>query len=340
MRALILEKPFSLAVRDLPKPTPAEGEALVRVLAAGICGSEIHAYHGKHAKRVPPAIMGHEVCGVVESLGNGAAGPAPGTRVVVLPQKACGTCHWCRHGQPNLCDGKVMLGETVWAGGYAEYFTTPAELLYPIADEVSDDEATLVEPLSVAVHAVRRAGIGLADKVLVMGAGAIGLMTVLAARQAGAGSVLATDIFDYNLDRAHEVGATHCLNVRGSDPAELAREIGEGFGLDAAFIAADAPNLFDQAVRSVRKQGCITLIAMFPEPRTVNLQVPKAMEHVVRGSLTFTPEDFRIALDLLQTCRKKVRSVITHRLPLQDGSRAFELVDSRSEDLVRVVLKP
>ena len=110
MRALILEKPFSLAIRDLPRPTPGAGEALVRVLSAGICGSEIHAYHGKHAKRVPPAVMGHEVCGVVDGLGKGATGPAPGTRVVVLPQKACGACHWCRHGKPNLCDGKVKIG--------------------------------------------------------------------------------------------------------------------------------------------------------------------------------------------------------------------------------------
>ena len=340
MRALILEKPFRVSLRDLPKPTPSEGEALVRVLSAGICGSEIHAYHGKHAKRIPPAVMGHEVCGVVEGLGAGASGPTPGTRVVVLPQRACGGCHWCLHGMPNLCDAKVMLGETSWAGGYAEYFTTPVELLYPIAEEVPDDVATLVEPLSVAVHAVRRSGIGLGDKVLVMGAGAIGLTTVLAARQAGAGTVLTTDLFDYNLDRAREAGATHCLNVRDTDPVKLALEISEGLGLDAAFMAADAPNLFDQAVRSVRKQGSITLIAMFPEPRTVNLQMPKAMEHVIQGSLTFTPEDFQIALDTLQRSQENVRTVITHRLSLEQGQRAFELVDKHSEDLVRVVLKP
>lgn len=340
MRALILEKPFCVSLRDVPRPSPAEGEALVRVLSTGICGSEIHAFHGKHAKRVPPAVMGHEVCGVVEGLGVGASGPAPGTRVVVLPQRACGDCHWCRRGMPNLCEAKVMLGETSWSGGYAEYFTTPVELLYPIAEDVPEDVATLVEPLSVAVHAVRRAGVGLGDSVLVMGAGAIGLMTVLAARQAGAATVLATDLFDYNLDRARDVGATHCLNVGGADPVARAREISGGMGVDAAFMAADALNLFDQAVRSVRKQGSITLIAMFPEPRTVNLQAPKAMEHVIRGSLTFTPEDFQIARDTLQRCHDDVRTVVTHRLPLEEGQRAFELVDKHSEDLVRVVLKP
>lgn len=340
MRALVFEKPFSMACREMAKPVPAAGEALVRVLFAGICGSEIHAYHGKHAKRVPPAVMGHEVCGVVEALAPEAGGPAVGTRVVVLPQKVCGACRWCGQGQPNLCDKKVMLGEPTWAGGYGEYFVAPVELLYPIADGVPDHIATLVEPLSVAVHAVRRAGIGLGDKVLVMGAGAIGLMTVLAAREAGASMVLATDLFDFNLDRARELGATHCLNVRGAKLPETARALSDGFGFDAAFLAADAPDLFDQAVQSTRKQGSITLIAMFPDARSVNLQTPKAMEHVVRGSLTFTPEDFEIALRLVETRSEMLAPCITHQFGFAEGDYAFRLADKRTEDLVRVVLKP
>ncbi|MDQ2081480.1 alcohol dehydrogenase catalytic domain-containing protein [Xanthobacteraceae bacterium Astr-EGSB] len=329
-----------MIVREVPKPVPARGEALVRVLSAGICGSEIHAYHGRHAKRVPPAIMGHEVCGVVEALGEGVTAPAPGTRVVVLPQKACGICHWCMHGSPNLCDAKTMLGETVWAGGFADYFAAPAELLYPIDDHVPDDVATLIEPLAVAVHAVRRAGIGLADRVVVMGAGAVGLMIMLAAREAGAGTVLATDLYDYNLERACEVGATHVVNVGVGEAVAVARELGGGLGMDAAFVAADAPGLFDQAVGSVRKQGVITLIAMFPEPRTVNLQAPKAMEHEIHGSLTFTPADFRAAVDLMQVRHERAQTCITRRFPLEQGARAFEIADTRSEDLVRIVLRP
>ena len=340
MRALVLEELHSVIVREVPKPVPARGEALVRVLSAGICGSEIHAYHGKHAKRVPPAIMGHEVCGVVESLGEGATAPAPGTRIVVLPQRACGTCHWCMNASPNLCDAKTMLGETGWAGGFADYFAAPVELLYPIGDHVPDDVATLIEPLAVAVHAVRRAGIGRADRVVVIGAGAIGLMTMLAAREAGAGTVLATDLYHHNLERAREVGATHVVNVRDGDVVILARELGGGLGVDAAFVAADAPGLFDQAVSSVRKQGVITLIAMFPEPRTVNLQTPKAMEHTIHGSLTFTPADFLAAVDLMQVRHQQVQHCITRRFPLEQGGHAFEIANTRSEDLVRIVLRP
>lgn len=340
MHALVLRGLRSVSVEETTKPIPVANEALVRVLSAGICGSEIHAYHGKHAKRIPPAIMGHEVCGVVEELGPGAAGPAVGSRVVVLPQRACGSCHWCGEGRPNLCDRKVMLGETSWSGGYADFFTAPAELLYPIPDHVSDDVATLVEPLAVAVHAVRRGCIAKDEAIMVMGAGAIGLMTVVAARQAGARLILVTDIVDYNLDRALALGATHVLNVSGGDPVVMAHELTGGRGLDAAFMAADAPGLVDQAVNAVRKQGRIILIAMYPKERSVNLQNPKAREQSVLGSLTFTPDDFAAALDLLSAHSDKVAACITHRLPLSEGDRAFRLADERSEDLVRIVLKP
>jgi L-iditol 2-dehydrogenase len=340
MHALVLRDLRSVAFEERPKPVPATGEALVRVLSAGICGSEIHAYHGKHAKRVPPAIMGHEVCGIVQALGPGVEGPAVGTRVVVLPQKACGACHWCGRGTPNLCDRKVMLGETSWAGGYAEFFTTPAELLYAVPDHVSDDVATLIEPLAVAVHAVRRGRIGRDDAVMVMGAGAIGLMTVVAARQAGARVILATDIVDYNLDRSRALGATHTLNVSNGDPVELAHELTGGFGLDAALMAADAPGLFDQAIDAVRKQGSVVLIAMFPDARSVNLQNPKAREQAVLGSLTFTQEDFATARDIVGAHADDLAACITHRFPLGEGERAFRLADERGEDLIRVVLKP
>lgn len=283
--------------------------------------------------------MGHEVCGIVEALGPDVQGLAVGTRVVVLPQKVCGVGHWCERSSPNLCDRKVMLGETSWAGGYAEFFTTPAELLYAMSDHVSDDVATLIESLAVAVHAVRRGRIKRDDAVMVMGVAAIGLMTVLAAREAGARLILATNIVDYNLDRALALDATHALNVSNGDPVELAHELTGGFGLDAAFMAADAPKLFDQAIDAVRKQGSVVLIAIFPDARSVNLQPPKAREQAILGSLTFTQVDFAAARDIVSAHADLLAACIT-QLPLGEGARAFRLADERGEDLIRVVLKP
>ena len=129
MKALLLKAPYELELIECEKPVPQKGEALVRVLSAAICGSEIHGYRGKHFGRKPPAIMGHEVCGVVEALGEDTEGPAVGTRVVAIPQRTCRTCHWCKAGMPNLCSQRLMLGFTKWPGAYEDYFVIPADLL-------------------------------------------------------------------------------------------------------------------------------------------------------------------------------------------------------------------
>ena len=340
MKALVLEKPYSFAVLDLPEPVPGAGEALVRVLSAGICGSEVHAYHGKHPKRLPPAVMGHEVCGVVEQLGEGVTENLLGRRVIVMPQKACGVCRWCSEGKPNLCDSKVMLGEKTWPGGYAEYFVAPASLLYPVPEHLSNDAATLIEPLAVAVHAVRCGGVGLGDRIAVLGAGAIGLMTVVAAHAAGASMILASDICAYNLDRALEAGATHVCNARRQDVVNMALELSSGMGMDHVFMAVDAPGLFDQAIRGTRKQGHLTMIALFTDPVSVKLQIPKSKELLIRGSVTFDSSDFRIAVELAAQSGVNLEKFITHRFPLDKGNEAFALVQGRTEDLVRVVFHP
>ena len=354
MQALVLEDAYTFAPREMPKPVAGPGEALIRVLSAGVCGSELHAYHGKHPKRKPPAIMGHEVCGVVEALGPPAepataeaqAAPAgrspvaPGDRVVVLPQKACGHCVWCLAHKPNLCDHKVMLGERTWPGGYAEYFTAPVNLLYPVPAHLGDDAATLIEPLAVAVHAVRSAGVVLGDSVTVLGAGAIGLMTMAAAKAAGAALVLGSDVCATNLDRAREAGATHICDARTEDVVAMATGLTAGLGTDHTFMAVDAPGLFTQAVNATRKQGRLTLIALFTDPATFNLQHPKAKELTMRGSLTFDPGDFAMAAELAGRLPMNLDAFITHRFPLTKGHEAFALAHARTEDMVRVVLHP
>ena len=340
MKAVFLEKPFVLAMRDIETPVPRTDEVLLRVLSAGICGSELHAFHGKHSGRIPPAIMGHEVTARVEPAPSGSATPAPGTRVVVLPQRVCGTCPFCRRGEPNLCEQKVMLGTRDWPGPYAEYFVAPASLVYPISDAVGDDAGTLIEPLAVGVHAVRRSGMRIGESVLVLGAGAIGLMTVLSAQAAGASLIIATDIGGFNLQKAREAGATHTANPQVDDIVALVRSLTDGRGVDRAFVAVDAPGIVQQAVDSVRKRGVITLIALFTDLIPVNLQRTKAWEHQMIGSLTYDESDFAAAIDLAERRLPVLSGFITHRFGLEAAAAAFELADTRSEDVVRIVFNP
>ncbi len=340
MKAVVLEKPFVLSMRDAEIPVPRTDEVLLRVLSAGICGSELHAYHGKHSGRIPPAVLGHEVTARVEPASAGSAVPAAGTRVVVLPQRVCGRCPFCRHGEPNLCEKKVMLGTREWPGPYAEYFVAPASLVYPIPDAVSDDVGTLIEPLAVGIHAVKRSGVQLGDRVLVLGSGAIGLMTVLAAQAAGAGRIIATDIRSFNLQKAREAGATHTANPQTDNIAERVRSLTDGRGVDRAFVAVEAPGVLEQAVDSVRKRGSITLIALFTDLIPVNLQRTKAWEHEMIGSLTYDESDFKAALFLAERRLPVLSGFVTHRFELAAAARAFELADTRSEAVVRIVFHP
>ena len=340
MKAVCLEKPFVLSMQEVETPVPRSDQVLLRVLSAGICGSELHAYHGKHSGRIPPAVLGHEVTAVVESAPTGSAVPVAGTRVVVLPQRVCGECPFCRQGEPNLCETKVMLGTREWPGPYAEYFVAPASLAYPISDAVTDDVGTLIEPLAVGIHAVKRSGMQLGDSVLVLGSGAIGLMTVIAAQAAGAGLIIATDIRDFNLQKAREAGATHTVNPQTADVAVRVRSLTDGRGVDCAFVAVEAPGVIEQAIGSVRKRGSVTLIALFTDLIPVNLQRTKAWEHEMIGSLTYDESDFKTALFLAERRLPVLSGFITHRFALEAAIRAFELAETRSEDVVRIVFHP
>ncbi len=340
MRAAVLEKPYTFAVREMDMPVPGPGAVLVRVASTGICGSELHAYHGRHQARVPPVVLGHEVAGRVEQVGEGVTCLAAGSRVTVLPQRSCGRCPGCRQGLPNLCDARIMLGTQGWPGSFAEYLVAPAPLVVPLPDALSDDAGTLIEPLAVGVHAARRAGVRLGERVLVLGSGAIGLSAVMAARAAGADLVIATDVRDYNLKKAQSVGATHTANVRSEDVVALARSLTDGLGVDRAMVAVDAPGVLEQAIGATRKRGTIGLIAMFTRPVTFNLQPARNGEQCLVGCTTYDEEEFASALGMAARQPAGVSALVTRQFDLGEVARAFEMVMSGAEDVVRFVLHP
>jgi L-iditol 2-dehydrogenase len=284
--------------------------------------------------------MGHEVSALIEETSEDEGAAPAGTRVAVMPQLACGRCPYCRNGEPNLCDGRIMMGTKSWPGSHAEYFRAPASLLFPLPDEVSDDAGALIEPLAVAVHAVRMSGLQLGESVAVLGSGAIGLMIVLAAKAAGASRVLATDVRDFNLERARKLGATHTVNAAKDDVMAVAKVMTGGRGVDRTFMAAEAPGVLDQAIGATRKRGTIALVAMFTAPSAINLQPSRVAEQRLVGSTTYDESDFRAALELARHRDAQLTSMVTHHLNLSETNRAFEMVDSRSEDVVRVMLRP
>jgi len=242
-----------IRIEDAPKPRIKRGEALIRVRAVGICGSELHVYEGISKRRVPPLVMGHEFSGEVAEVEDGGCGNPKGDRVAVEPIIRCGTCEQCARGRSNICSNMRLMGLHM-TGAFAEYVAVPAEKCYKIPDNVSFEEGSTAEPLSVGLHAVNRASIGLGDAVVVLGAGVIGLMSVQAAKIAGAAKVLVTDLFDYRLKLARKLGADAVINVKEEDPVKVVMELTDGKGVDAILEAVGIQKTMQQAMTMVKRE--------------------------------------------------------------------------------------
>jgi L-iditol 2-dehydrogenase len=280
------------------------------------------------------------MAGDIVAVGREVSRFAVGERVTIDPQRVCGVCDDCISGHPNSCAKKIMLGVQEWPGAFGQYIVCPEQQVYKLPDHVSYAEGTMVEPLAVGMHAVRQAGVRPGSSVLVLGGGTIGLCVLAGARAAGASKTIITDAFDFNLEVARKLGATATVNVRSQDVKEVVTQVTEGKGIDAALVAVGVPAVVNQAIATVKKRGEVVLIGLFHEP--IPIQDSFAVisgERVIRGSQTYTPEDVRGALDLIASGRLDVKTMITHRLPIDQAQYAFEMVDKRLEDCIKVVLE-
>ncbi len=265
MKALLLEKYLQLIYTDVQTPHPGPDEVMIQVKACGICGSDIHGMDGSSGRRIPPLVMGHEAAGVISALGDQVTEWQVGDRVTFDSTIYCGECFYCRRGEVNLCDNRRVLGVSCadykQDGAFAEYIIVPRRILYRLPEEVSFIQAAMVEPLSVAVHAVHRTPISLNDSAVVVGAGMIGLLVIQALRLAGCGQIIAVDLDEGRLELAQTLGADYGLP--GNPQDDLIRKIQAltgGRGADVAFEVVGSPPSFQTALQSLRKGGVLTLI--------------------------------------------------------------------------------
>ncbi len=328
-----------IELTEIPEPTPKANEVKIKVYSAGICGSELHAFKGTHPFRHPPAILGHEMAGEVVEVGAKVENFAVGDRVTVEPQINCGKCEYCLTGYQNLCLNKVVLGTEPWVGAYAEYIVAPEQVTYKIPDSISYDEAVMIEPLAVGVHAIREAKTKIGDSTMIIGGGTIGLCCLVAARASGATNNIVTDTVDFNLRMAKKLGAAGAINVRQDDPKAIVMELTRGKGVDTAFVAVGYAPVVNQALSSVKRLGEVVLIGLLEGK--VTLDEPFLIvggERVIRGSQMYTRTDIQIAIDLIGSGLVDARPFITQRMPMSEVQKGFEIVDTKSEDVVKVVL--
>ncbi len=342
MQALVLTAYRQFAIEDVPTPSPGPKEVLVRVGACGICGSDVHGMDGSTGRRRPPVIMGHEAAGVVEQAGVEATCWRPGSRVTFDSTIYCGACAFCRSGRINLCDNRRVLGvsceEYRCDGAFAEYVVVPQHILYRVPDGVSLEEAAMAEPVSVAVHAVARAGLHLNDSVVVVGAGMIGLLVVQAARAAGCGMLIAVDVDERKLELAKSMGASHGVLANENTPARV-RELTEGYGAHAAFEVVGASKPLQTAIACVRKGGVVALVGNLSAQAELPLQSVVTREITLNGSCASNGE-YPVCLDLMARGAIQVKPLMSAVAPLSEGPEWFQRLYAKEPGLMKVILQP
>jgi 2-desacetyl-2-hydroxyethyl bacteriochlorophyllide A dehydrogenase len=319
--------PGQIAVETADVPAPGPHEVLVRTVAAGVCGSDLHAAHGRHPFVALPYRPGHEVVGVVEATGSAVEDWTPGQRVVVTPYLPCGMCKMCISGRENLCENLQFFGCGYPQGGMADYFTLPADRLFAVPDSLDDLTAALIEPLSTPVHAVRLAGDVAGRSVAVLGTGTIGLFTIAVLRAHGAGKIVSTDPNPAKRARAAALGADVTIDARTPDVAGQVREA-LGGSADIVFDCVAIQSSTDQAIAIADKGGTVVVVGVPAAAVTVPLPIVQDHQIRIQGTATYLPEDYRESTDLLSRGAVKSADFVTATRPLAQVAEAFDLASS------------
>lgn len=333
----VMTAPGEIEFREVTIPEIKDDQVKIKIRKIGICGSDIHVYHGKHPFTTYPVTQGHEVSGEIVELGKEVKGLAPGQKVTIQPQVVCGKCHPCRHGKYNLCEElKVMGFQTT--GVASQYFVTESSKVTPLPEEMSDDEGAMIEPLAVAVHAVNRAGDVKGLKIAVLGAGPIGNLVAQAAKGMGAESVLITDISDIRLEKAKECGVAYTANTKREDFGEAMLRC---FGPDKADVIYDCAGndiTMGQAIKYARKGSTIILVAVYEGMAVVDLAVLNDHELDLNTTMMYRDEDYREAIKLANEKKVLLTPLISRHFAFRDYLKAYQYIDDNRETTMKVII--
>jgi L-iditol 2-dehydrogenase len=343
VKAAVLKGTGQIAIEERPVPRPAAGEALVRIRASGICGSDVHGFQGRIPDRRPPGlVMGHEAAGEITETGSGAAGFKPGDRVAINPLIPCLQCYPCRRGWFHMCDSMITLGSAMRVfhdGAMCEYLAVPVRQLHRLPPEVSFELGAVAEPASNAVHLLDRGSPELGSVIAVFGVGAIGLLVVQTAKIAGARKVIAVDVNPFRLQRARELGAELVVNARQQDPVEVIRAETGGRGADLAVESAGFSSTYRQCTEAVRKRGKVLALGFMEPEAAFPMRSLIYRELSIIGCTAFSHE-VDTALALMASGRLQAKPLITHTFPLEAAQKAFQTAADPAADSIRVLIIP
>jgi L-iditol 2-dehydrogenase len=298
---------------------------------------------GSTGRRIPPIIMGHEAAGVITAVGDGVRDFRPGDRVTFDSTVYCGACYFCRRGEINLCDNRRVLGvsceEYRLHGAFAQYVAVPERVLYRLPDGLSFERAAMVEPCSIAFHAVARAQVRLHEAAVVVGSGMIGLLIIQALKLSGCGQIIAVDLEDRKLELARQLGAQGALNPSRQDVVAEVRRLTGNRGADMAFEVVGISPAVQMAIACARKGGRVVLVGNLAPAVEFPLQAAVTRELTVLGCCASRGE-YPACLDMIAQGRVNVDFLISAIAPLEEGASWFERLRSKEQGLMKVILKP
>jgi L-iditol 2-dehydrogenase len=345
MDALLLKEYMNLEMVQMPEPEIGPKDILVRVRACGICGSDVHGLDGSTGRRIPPLVMGHEAAGEVAAVGARVEGLSLGDRVTFDSTIYCGQCFYCARGEVNLCENREVMGVSPGPyrrhGAFAEFVSVPSRIVYRLPDNLTYEQAALIEAVSVAAHAVNLSGSPAThgETAVVVGSGMIGLLTVQALRAAGYSRVIAIDVDDARLLAARKMGAAEVYNSKTSDAAAAVRELTDGRGAGLAIECVGATDPIRTAIASVRKGGAVTLVGNFAPSIDLPLQEVVTRQLRLQGSCASSGE-YPAAIDLMARGAIQVDPLISAVAPLSQGASWFDRLYRHEPNLMKVILKP
>jgi len=343
MKALVLEDYNHFEYKNVPEPKIGPEDVLIRVMACGICGSDIHGMDGSTGRRQPPIIMGHEAAGVIAEVGPDVKEWREGERVTFDSTIYCGQCYFCRKGQINLCEKRRVLGcstdEYHQDGAFAEYVAVPQHILYRLPEGLPFNQATLTEPLAVALHAVRRVNVKLNNSVIVLGTGVIGLLLIQILRVTGCSPVIAIDLDQNKLNLAQKLGADIVMKADAYDVIKEVEKHTDSRGADVVFEAVGIENTVKTALMSLRKGGSLSLIGNLSQLIDLPLQEVVTREITMYGSCASSGE-YPECLNMIDRSVVKVAPLISITAPLAEGAKWFDYLYKNKPGIIKVILKP
>ncbi len=340
MKAAICHRKGDIRIEERPAPVLRAGEALVEIKAVGVCGSDLHFYEEGRCGTCPiskPWIIGHECSGIVRQTAPDVRSLSPGDRVAVEPGKSCRACFYCRTGRYNLCSSVDFLGSCPSDGAMCEYLAMPQELLFRLPEEAGFEIGALVEPLAVGVHAAQEARFQAGENVLILGAGTIGLLAVLAFRAAGAGTVCSVETIPSRRDLAARFGAVECFFPGDELPRQARERIG-GMGFDVVVEASGNSRAMAQSVSLVRRGGRVILVGINNQP-----EVPISLASVVDNAIEMKgifryANCFGAAVRVAARHRGLLGGIVGKTFPLEQAPDAFEFASRNKRDVLKVMI--